>query len=169
MLQVDASYPLRLKICIVAARSQSLGSAVDCRENDHSGSPIVFNDVCPMITPSLASHFRPISSQDLASWLREHVPERLWSVDGEERLSAHLDFPCSTEDLATALGDLNQQVQVMVPDTVEQLDASNLGSAILHSPVAPGDSKTYMLFNLYWEGQDSEDAWSLLEDLTEDS
>jgi hypothetical protein len=122
-----------------------------------------------MTSPSLASHFCPISSQDLAIWLRKNVPEKLWSVDGEERLSAHLDFPCSTEDLATALDGLNQQVQVLAPDTVGQLDASNLESAILHSPVAPGDPKTYMLFNLCWEGQESEDAWALSEDLTEDS
>ena len=122
-----------------------------------------------MISPSPTYHFRTISSEDFAIWLRRNVHDKSWSVDGEERLSAHLDFPCSTEDLATAFDELNEKVHVQVPDTVEQLDISNLQLAILYPPVAPGDSRTYMLFNLYWEGKDSEDAWSLSEDLTEDT
>jgi hypothetical protein len=122
-----------------------------------------------MISTSSKSHFSPISSQDLASWLRMFVPNKLWSIDGEERLSAHLDFPCTTEDLATRLHDINQTLQVQVPDFVQQLNESTLEKAILRLPVSPGESDEFISFSLYWEGQSPEDAWVLSEDLTEDS
>ena len=122
-----------------------------------------------MITPPATSRFSPISSQDFANWLRRNVPDKLWSVDGEETLSAKLDFPCSTEDLATTLHDINQVLQIQVPDSDEGLSERTMDKAILRFPVSPGDSDQFISFSLYWEDQGPEDAWVLSEDLPEDS
>ncbi|GDX77652.1 hypothetical protein LBMAG41_27310 [Cyanobium sp.] len=122
-----------------------------------------------MISTSSKSHYCPISSLALANWLRRNHPDKLWSIDGEEKLSAHLDFPCSTEDLATKLHAINERLQVQVPKSVDQLDDSTLDQAVQHFPVSPGESDEFMSFSLYWADQSPEDAWALSEDLTEDS
>ena len=122
-----------------------------------------------MISSSATSHFCPISSQDLAHWLRTNVPDKLWSVDGEERLSAPLDFPCTTEDLATTLYNINQVLQVQVPVSIDHLTEPTLTMAIQRFPVSPGEPDEFMSFSFYWEGQSPEDAWVLSEDLIGDS
>lgn len=122
-----------------------------------------------MISTSSKSHYCPISSSSLAKWLRRNHLNTLWSVDGEEKLSAHLDFPCSTEDLATTLYAINKTLHVQVPDSVDQLNDSTLDQAIQRFPVSPGESDKFMSFSLYWEDQNPEDTWVLSEDLTEDS
>jgi hypothetical protein len=122
-----------------------------------------------MISTSSTSHFCPISSPGLANWLRRNHPDKLWSVDGEDKLSAHLDFPCSTEDLANTLHNINKTLQVQVPDFVDQLNEATLDKAIQRFPVSPGESDEFMSFSLYWEGQSPEDAWALSEDLIEDN
>lgn len=122
-----------------------------------------------MISTSSPSHFCSISSLGLANWLRRNHPDKSWSIDGEEKLSSHLDFPCSTEDLATTLHNINKTLRIQVPDSVDQLDESTLDKAIQRFPVSPGERNEFMSFSLYWEGESPEDAWVLSEDLIEDS
>lgn len=82
--------------------------------------------------------------------------------------AAHLDFPCSTEDLASTLHSINQTLKVQVPASIDQLDESNLGQAIIPVPVSPGESEELVSFFLFWEDQSPEDAWALSQDLIED-
>jgi hypothetical protein len=121
-----------------------------------------------MTSTASTSHFLSISSQAVASWLSCKLPDTLWSVDGEDRLSAHLDFPCSTEDLASTLRSINQTLKVQAPDSICQLDESNLDEAIINIPESPGDSDGFVSFILFWEDQKPEDAWVLSQDLIED-
>lgn len=121
-----------------------------------------------MTSTASTSHFCSIPSQVFASWIRGHHPDKLWSVDGEDRLSAHLDFPCSTEDLASTLHSINRTLKVQVPASIDQLDESNLGQAIIPVPVSPGESEELVSFFLFWEDQSPEDAWALSQDLIED-
>ena len=121
-----------------------------------------------MTSTASTSHFCSIPSQVFASWIRGHHPDKLWSVDGEDRLSAHLDFPCSTEDLASTLHSINRTLKVQVPASIDQLDESNLGQAIIPVPVSPGESEELVSFFLFWEDQSTEDAWALYKDLIED-
>lgn len=121
-----------------------------------------------MTSTASTSHFCSIPSQVFASWIRGNLPDKLWSVDGEDRLSAHLDFPCSTEDLASTLHSINQTLKVQVPASIDQLDVSNLGQAIIPVPVSPGESVELASFFLFWEDQSPEDAWALSQDLIED-
>lgn len=156
-------------IALHASRSQIYELALESHQTVQMAVQSFFNAVLPMITPTASSHFRPISSQDFANWLRSNVPNRLWSVDGEETLSAQLDFPCSTEELAATFHKINQVLQIQVPDFIEGLSKMMLNSAILHFPVSPGNPDQFISFSLYWEGQGPEDAWVLSEDLPEDS
>jgi hypothetical protein len=121
-----------------------------------------------MTSTASTSQFLSISSQAVASWLCDNLPDTLWSVDGEDRLSAHLDFPCSTEDLASTLRSINQTLVVQAPDSICQLDESNLAEAIINIPASPGDSDGFVSFILFWEDQKPEDAWVLSQDLIED-
>lgn len=121
-----------------------------------------------MTSTASTSHFLSISSQAVASWLCGNHPDTLWSVDGEDRLSGHLDFPCSTEDLASTLRSINQTLKVQTPESICQLDESNLAEAIINIPASPGGSDGFVSFILFWEDQKSEDAWVLSQDLIED-
>ena len=121
-----------------------------------------------MFTPSVTSHYCPISSQAFADWLLRNVPGKQWSVDGEETLSAHLDFPCTTEDLASTLRSTNHILQVQVPKMVEKLDEGTLKEAIQHIPVSPGSTRTFIQFSICWEGHDVDNAWVLSQDLIEE-
>ena len=121
-----------------------------------------------MTSTASTSHFCSIPSQIFAIWLRGNLPDKLWSVDGEDRLSAHLDFPCSTEDLASTLQNINQALLVQVPISIDQLNEFNLSEAMIHIPVSPGESNEFVSFLLFWEDQSPEDAWALSQDLIED-
>jgi hypothetical protein len=121
-----------------------------------------------MTSTASTSHFCSIPSQAFASWLRDNLPDKLWSVDGEDRLSAHLDFPCSTEDLASTLHSINQKLQVQAPASINRLDESNLAEAMIHNPASPGESNEFVSFFLFWEDQSPEDIWALFQDLIED-
>jgi hypothetical protein len=121
-----------------------------------------------MTSTASTSHFLSISSQAVASWLCGNLPDTLWSVDGDDKLSAHLDFPCSTEDLASTLRSINQSLKVQAPDSICQLDESNLAEAMIHIPASPGESDGFVSFVLSWEDQNPEDAWVLSQDLIKD-
>lgn len=122
-----------------------------------------------MTISPVTSHFCPISSQGFANWLRKNVPDKLWSIDGEDDLSAHLDFPCPTEDLAAALHNVHRDLQAQVYEYIENLDEDNLDKAILHFPRSPGEPEELVSFLLYWNGQSPEDAWTLSENPIEEN
>ena len=44
-----------------------------------------------------------LTAEDLAGWLVERAPDRLWSVDGEEQIEQTLSLPCSGTELAAEL------------------------------------------------------------------
>lgn len=121
-----------------------------------------------MTSTASTSHFCLIPSQAFANWLRGNLPDKLWSADGEDRLSAHLDFPCSTEDLASTLHSISQKLQVQAPVSINKLDESNLAEAMIHIPASPGESNGFVSFFLFWEDQSPEDVWALSQDLIED-
>lgn len=107
-------------------------------------------------------HFLPIPSNDFSSWLLSNYPSKLWTVDEDYELSGHLDFPCSTEDLASELCKVNRILQVMAPDHIGALDLSTLDRAVIHHPTST-EHITYISLYLRWEEQTPEETWILSE------
>ena len=122
-----------------------------------------------MITPTTEFQYRPVQAQMLAEWLSRNASDKLWSVDGDDRLASSLDFPCPTDELATVLGSINMMIQVQTPSAIDELNVSNLDQAIFRIPASPEATEaTLISFNLYWEDQSQDDSWILSEDLNEE-
>jgi hypothetical protein len=122
-----------------------------------------------MITPTTEVQYRPVQAQMLAEWLSRNASDKLWSVDGDDRLASSLDFPCPTDELAEVLRSMNMIIQVQAPSMIDKLTLSNLDRAIFRIPASPEATEaTLMSFNLYWEDQTQDDSWILSEDLIEE-
>ena len=117
-------------------------------------------------------HDRPhylVRSPQLATWLRQANPDSWWSVDGDPLLTALLDFPCPTEELALQLDQLDRDLVVeSLPDDDEAVgqpittdDLAGLVRTIpsTQAPDAPPSQTLY----LCWRGD--VDEWVLAEEV----
>lgn len=50
-----------------------------------------------------AQQHMDVTATELAAWIREHHPNRVWTVDGDMKLMEELSMPCFGENLAVLL------------------------------------------------------------------
>ncbi len=62
----------------------------------------------------------------LADWLAQHAGERLWTVDGEDRITGALRLPCPGRDLAAALKSWGGRLRVFGPQGAQASSVSDL-------------------------------------------
>ena len=73
----------------------------------------------------------------VADWLSKHAADRLWTVDGEERLSGAIRLPCYGRELADALRRAGGTLRVFAPpgtgdeDDLAKLMETEDGSRVL--------------------------------------
>lgn len=103
-------------------------------------------------------HYLPVSSENLAYWINETFPDKLWTVDGDETLSGLLDFPCDTLDLTQALNDLYGIVYIRVPKDVTEIDQLNI-----HRAINICQNLNVVEFYLYRENQTPQDLFVISE------
>ena len=59
-----------------------------------------------------------IESSLLADWLNKES-DTWWCVDGDDELTAHLDFPCPAEELSAYLNKTNRAITIYNPRNVD--------------------------------------------------
>jgi len=62
----------------------------------------------------------------LADWLARQAGERLWTVDGEDRIAGALRLPCLGRELAAALKSWGGRLRVFGPQGAQASSASDL-------------------------------------------
>lgn len=69
-----------------------------------------------------------LTAEELATWLTEHAPDRLWSVDGEDQIQETLSVPCSAEELAAELKRRGGRIRLLGPTGTIAAQHPELGS-----------------------------------------
>jgi hypothetical protein len=55
-----------------------------------------------------------IKASQFADWLAREAGDRLWTVDGEDRLLESLRLPCSGEELSRVLREIGGRLRVFI-------------------------------------------------------
>jgi hypothetical protein len=64
---------------------------------------------------SAADHDLDLDASALADWLARHAADRLWTVDGDPRITGMLSLPCPGWELAATLKELGGRLRVFAP------------------------------------------------------
>jgi hypothetical protein len=103
-----------------------------------------------------------LSAEELAGWLVERAPDRLWSVEGENELEQSLSLPCPGTELAAELLRRGGNVRLRGPAHVRGESGRDLGRL---APVAYG-SRDDIVLRATWLRDGSESGeWFIVTDL----
>lgn len=99
-----------------------------------------------------------IEASAFAEWLAQQPGERLWTVDGEERIAGALRLPCPGRDLAAMLRLWGGRLRVFGPQGAQANSASDL-------PALAEKEDGGLLFEVAWLSNGVEGAhWYIAED-----
>lgn len=68
-----------------------------------------------------------LTAEELATWLVERAPDRLWAIDGEEQIEMTLFLPCSGTELAAELKRRGGRLRLWNPSGPVTQQRSELG------------------------------------------
>ena len=87
-----------------------------------------------------------LSAEELADWLVERAPERLWAIDGEDRFAMALFLPCAGTVLAAELKKRGGRLRLSGPTDANAKPHRDLGRL---SSVADGRDDE-IIFRAAW-------------------
>jgi len=103
-----------------------------------------------------------LTAEELAKWLVERAPDRLWSVDGEEQIEETLSLPCPGTELAAELRRRGGRLRLSGPAGSVADNDRDLGTL---SPVAYGEGDE-IAFRATWLDADSRGReWFIVTDV----
>jgi hypothetical protein len=97
----------------------------------------------------------------LASWI-DRQPDRWWSVDGDPRLTAVVDFPCPSDELAPAIRTIGKDLLLYDKTAVSRARGEVVGGDRLDDLADVSNRRHEKTFLLSWADSDIE--WLLMED-----
>lgn len=103
-----------------------------------------------------------LTAEELAKWLMEHAPDRLWSVDGEDQIQETLSVPCAGTELAAELRKRGGRLRLLGPTHAAAPQPSELG---LLSPVAHVDGDEIALYAAWLNDDGPGREWLIVTDL----
>lgn len=103
-----------------------------------------------------------ISAAELAQWFASQS-ESWWNVDGDPLLTSLVDFPCPSDEIAEAVGQLGMSVRVYDPRKDPAADGSSVEVDRLNDLADTDNNSSARTFLMRWE--DGELQWLLAEDL----
>lgn len=103
-----------------------------------------------------------LSAEELANWLNERAPDRLWSVDGEDRIQEALSVPCSGTELAAELRRRGGRLRLIGPTDTTGSQHPELG---LLSRVAHVDGDEIALYAAWLNDDVPGREWLIVTDL----
>lgn len=69
-----------------------------------------------------------LDASELAHWLDKHARDRLWTVDGDPRITGMLSLPCPGSELAAALKGMRDRLRVFAPEGAQASSPDELQS-----------------------------------------
>jgi len=100
-----------------------------------------------------------LTAEELAKWLVERAPERLWGVDGEDQIEMTLSLPCTGTELAAELARRGGRLRLSGPTDEHAEPHRDLGHL---SPVAYGKDDE-IIFRVAWLNDGKEGREWLIE------
>jgi len=97
----------------------------------------------------------------LAGWI-ESQPEQWWSVDGDPRLTAIVDFPCPGDELAPAVRKIGKDLLLYDKTAASMARGEIIGGEKLDELADVNNRRHQKTFLLSWA--DSDVDWLLTED-----
>lgn len=102
-----------------------------------------------------------IDAEKLAKWL-DGQPDSWWFVDGDPVLTSRVDFPCPSDELATALRQQGQSLKIFDPRAQPKADGEAAPIDELNKLADTANNSGAKTYLLSWEADDNQ--WLLVED-----
>ncbi len=102
-----------------------------------------------------------INSTALAKWLIEQ-PDNWWNVDGDPLLTSLVDFPCPSDEIASALTKVAGTIRIFDSRDEAKAHGEEIAAEQLDALADTANNSHARTFLLRWD--DSDVQWLLAED-----
>ena len=103
-----------------------------------------------------------LTAEELARWLVERAPDRLWGVDGEDQIERALSVPCSGTELAAELRRRGGRLRLWRPAGSDIKQHRELGFL---APVAEVDGDEITFHAAWLNNEKAGHEWLIVTDL----